>query len=340
MVKKIGIGVYDFKKIIENDYYYVDKTMLIHELISYSAEVSIIPRPRRFGKTLNMTMLKYFFEKPLDGVSNAHLFEGLAIAKYPEIMARQGKHPVIFITFKGVKSTHWDECYREIKIIVSHVFKHHECFISHDKLKDSEKKLFSDFIEKRANYDDYKNALFFLSELLFKIHGIKPIILIDEYDAPMQAGFEFDYYDEIKNFMYHFLDNNNLEFAVITGILRIVKDSLFSGMNNSASYSLLDDAYADKFGFLQHEVDVMLDYFQTPIDHATVRQWYNGYRVGLPKYDTQGNEHFTMIYNPWSIIECVNKKSLGAHWINTGGHMLIQETMRKASAEDKENLLQ
>ncbi|KKQ48480.1 MAG: hypothetical protein US69_C0021G0006 [candidate division TM6 bacterium GW2011_GWF2_38_10] len=343
-MKKIGIGVYDFKKIIENNYYYIDKSMLIHELISHSVEVSIIPRPRRFGKTLNMTMLKYFFEKPLDGSSNAHLFDRLAITQYPEIMARQGKSPVIFITFKGIKSPTWDECYKEIKTALAVEFKRHAYILQNPIISDFDKKIIIDIIDKKADMHDYKYALAFLSTLLWSVYQTKPIILIDEYDAPMQAGFEFEYYDEIKNFMYSFFcaglkDNNNLDFSVITGILRISKDSLFSGMNNTANYSLLNGAYADKFGFLQPEVDTMLEYFQVPIPREEIKRWYNGYRVGRPKVDAQGNEYFTTIYNPWAIIECVSTKALGNFWVNTGGHFLIQKTMRYASATDKQDLI-
>ncbi|KKQ48258.1 MAG: hypothetical protein US69_C0029G0003 [candidate division TM6 bacterium GW2011_GWF2_38_10] len=340
MKKKMSIGIHDFKELIERNYYYVDKSMFIYELVAQeSAKVTIIPRPRRFGKTLNMTMLKYFFEKPLDCSSNAHLFKGLAISQYPEIMARQGTHPIIFITFKGIKSSTWDECYKELKTAVSVEFKRHAYILQHEIVSDSDKKIIVDIIEKKADIHDYKYALAFLSTLLCKIHGTKPIILIDEYDAPMHAGFEFTYYEEIKNFMYSFFcaglkDNNNLEFSVITGILRISKESLFSGINNTATFSLMNDIYADKFGFTHDEVATIHDYYTLPFDIAEIKRWYNGYRVGSEKVDGT----FTTIYNPWSIIECVSNKKIGPFWINTGGHFLIQETMKYASAEDKDAL--
>jgi len=346
MIKKvISKGIHDFKKLRENNCYYVDKSMFIHEIFKNKTnEVTIIPRPRRFGKTLNMTMLQYFFEKPIDGASHAHLFDGLAITQYPEIMEKQGTYPVIFITFKGIKDSTWQGCYEKIVDVIASEYKRLDCILNKTFIEKDEQFFFNAIKSQKATQVQYENALKFLSMHMHRVCGTKPIILIDEYDAPMQSGFEFKYYEKIKNFMYSFFcaglkDNNNLEFAVITGILRIAKDSLFSGMNNSASYSMLDDTFADKFGFTDQEVTAMLDYFQTPIEQEKVREWYNGYRVGLPKYDEQGREHFTMIYNPWSIIECVNKKALGAHWINTGGHMLIQETMRRASAEDKEHLL-
>ena len=344
--KKVTLSLSDFKELITHNYYYVDKTMFIYELMQKSSrDVTIIPRPRRFGKTLNMSMLQYFFEKHPKQSDHRYLFEGLAITHYPEIMKKQGQYPVIFITFKGVKYDEWDDCYDKIQSLIAQEYVRHEYVLQDDALSEYDKIYIKKIMDKKGSFSDVADSLFMLSKILYTIHNQKVIILIDEYDAPMQSGFEFKYYEEIKNFMYSFFcaglkDNNYLEFSLITGILRIAKDSLFSGMNNSASYSMLDDTFADKFGFTDQEVTAILDYFQTPIEREKVREWYNGYRIGLPKYDEQGREHFTMIYNPWSIIECINRKTLGAHWINTGGHMLIQETMRRASAEDKEHLLQ
>jgi len=345
MIKKvISKGIHDFKKLRENNCYYVDKSMLIYELITQCAEVTIIPRPRRFGKTLNMTMLQYFFEKPLDGVSNAHLFEGLAITQYPEIMVWQGTRPVIFITFKGIKDSTWQGCYEKIIDIIASEYKRFDCVLNKTFTEKDEQAIFTAIKTQAATKVQYENALKFLSMHVHRVSGTKPIILIDEYDAPMQSGFESEYYEEIKNFMYSFFcaglkDNNNLEFAVITGILRVAKESIFSGMNNSVCHSLLNDTYADKFGFLQSEVDTMLEYYQVPIPRDEIKHWYNGYRVGRPKVDAQGNEYFTTIYNPWAIIECVKTKSLGNFWVNTGGSFLIQETMRQASATDKQDLI-
>jgi len=345
ITKEIGLGIHDFKELIERNYYYVDKSMFIYELISKKTDkVTIIPRPRRFGKTLNMSMLQYFFEKHPNQSDNRHLFDGLAITNYPEIMEKQGKYPVIFITFKGIKSSTWEGCYEAITLLITAECKRHGIVLKNSFTDEHSQSIFQALITQKASQTHYEQALKFLSEHLYNVYNQKVIILIDEYDAPMQAGFEFNYYEEIKNFMYNFFcaglkDNNYLEFSVITGILRIAKDSLFSGMNNSASYSMLDDTFADKFGFTEQEVTAILDYFKTPIEREKVREWYNGYRVGLPKYDEQRREYFTMIYNPWSIIECINQKTLGSHWVNTGRHMLIQETIRRASAEDKENLL-
>ena len=345
MMKNIELSLSDFKELIEGNYYYVDKSLFIHELLKNNPRsVTIIPRPRRFGKTLNMTMLKYFFEKPLDGVSNTHLFNGLAITKYPEIMARQGTHPVIFISFRGIKNATWTECYEKIIEIISAEFQRFNGILNNSFVEEYEQTIFTAIKTQAATKVQYENALKFLSMHLHRVCGVKPIILIDEYDAPMQTGFEFEYYNEIKNFMYGFFcaglkDNNNLDFAVITGILRISKDSLFSGMNNTANYSLLNDTYADKFGFLQPEVDAMLEYFKVPIPREKIKQWYNGYRVGQPKIDVQGNEYFTTIYNPWAIIECVSTKALGNFWINTGEHFLIQKAMQHAGATDKQHLI-
>ena len=344
-MKKVEFSLSDFKELIESNCYYVDKSMFIHELLNNNPRsVTIIPRPRRFGKTLNMTMLKYFFEKPLDGVSNVHLFDGLAITQYPEIMARQGKSPVIFITFKGIKDSTWQGCYEKIIDIIASEYKRFNGILNKTFTEQDEQDIFNAIKSQKATQVQYENALKFLSMHVHRICGTRPIILIDEYDAPMQSGFESEYYEEIKNFMYSFFcaglkDNNNLEFAVITGILRVAKESIFSGMNNSVSYSLLNDTYADKFGFLQSEVDTMLEYFNVPIPRDEIKHWYNGYRVGRPKHDAQGNEYFTTIYNPWAIIECVKTKGLGNFWVNTGGNFLIKETMRHANATDKQDLI-
>ena len=338
--KIISQGIHDFKELIERNFYYVDKSMFIHELVAQGPnKVTIIPRPRRFGKTLNMTMLKYFFEKPLDGSCNAHLFEGLAITQYTEIMARQGTHPIIFITFKGIKSSTWEKCYKELVDVIVEECERHKNLLDSNVIDQSWKDHLKALIDKKTDEVDYAKSLYFLSKALHAMYQTKPIILIDEYDAPMHAGFEFDYYEKIKNFMYSFFcaglkDNNNLEFSVITGILRISKESLFSGINNTATFSLLNDVYADKFGFTHDEVAAIHDYYKLPFDLTEIKKWYNGYRVGSEKEDGT----FITMYNPWSIIECVSNKKIGPFWINTGGHFLIQETMKCASAEDKDAL--
>jgi len=343
--KIMSTGIHDFKELIEKKYYYVDKTMLIHELLKFSGDkVTIIPRPRRFGKTLNMMMLKYFFEKHPHQPNHGYLFDGLAISKHPDVMALQGNFPVIFITFKGIKDSTWSGCYEKIVDVIVDEYKNHKYVLEHDALDAFEKDFFKVMIAHKASQNDYEKALKTLSELLVKVHGVKPIMLIDEYDAPMQSGFEFEYYEKIKDFMYSFFcaglkDNKNLEFSVITGILRVAKESIFSGMNNVATHSMLSDRFADKFGFLEHEVEDIVSYFDLPIKLETIREWYNGYRVGRPKQSDIELQAFVRVYNPWSIIECVTQKSLGTHWINTGGHFLIQETMRHASAHDKEDLM-
>ena len=343
-IKKLSVGIHDFKKLRENNCYYVDKSMFIHEIFKNKTnEVAVIPRPRRFGKTLNMTMLKYFFEKPLDGVSNTHLFENLAITKHSEIMAQQGTYPVIFITFKGIKSSTWQKCYKELVDVIVEECERHKNLLNSNVIDQSWKDHLKVLISKKADEVDYAKSLHFLSKVLYAVHQVKSIILIDEYDAPMQSGFEFDYYEEIKNFMYSFFcaglkDNNYLEFAVITGILRVAKESIFSGMNNVSTYSMLADRYADAFGFLEPEVKAMCSYFDLPISLDTIREWYNGYRVGSIK-NQDDHESFVRIYNPWSIIECINLKKIGVHWINTGGHFLIKETMKHAKADDKEDLM-
>ena len=344
MNKKIGLGIHDFKDLIENDYYYVDKTMLIHELLTIGAAVTLIPRPRRFGKTLNMTMLKYFFEKQFDGSSNAHLFNGLAISQYSEVMLKQGLSPVIFITFRKIKSTTWQECYEKLAMIIAEEFQRHEYVLSSNLLSEREKKIFISIRDKTMSASELTDALSNLSVCLYRFYGVRPIILIDEYDAPIHSGFSYGYYTEIINFMRELLcaglkDNNTLAFAVLTGILRISRESIFSGMNNAAVYTLLSDAYADKFGFVESEVEQLLHDYNGHVNFNQVKQWYNGYRIGMPKVNEDGKQLFLTVYNPWSLINFIaNKMTFGAYWINTSDNELIRSTMRKAKPEDKEKL--
>ena len=322
MVKKvISQGIHDFKELIEGNYYYVDKSMFIHELSSHRNVVTVIPRPRRFGKTINMTMLKYFFEKPLDGVSNAHLFEGLAIANYPEIMAKQGTYPVIFITFKDIKGSTWDECYEKMINVITQECERHKYLLDSDAIDQSYKDQLRNLINKEGSSVDYNHALDFLSKLLHKAYKKRPIVLIDAYDTPIIQGFIYDYFKKVKFFIDCFFcaglkDNNNLEFAIITGLLRIEKDSIFSGMNNSSDISILCNFYADKFGFVQDEVDALLEYFNVTIPRDEIKRWYNGYRIGCPQHDEQGNEYFTTVYHPGSIIECISRNALGSYLVN------------------------
>lgn len=337
MKKKLPLGISDFKEIITGNYAYVDKTLLIKELVEGGIKVTLIPRPRRFGKTINLSMLKYFFEKPIDSSkqSQSHLFDGLAIASHPEIMEHQGKYPVIFMTFKDVKQASWHECLADIKRIIGKEFERHSYLLASPMLSPNQKLEYQEIIALRAPKTSYRNALKDLSEYLAAFHGAKTIILLDEYDLVIQEAYLRDshaLYDHAITFMRTFLggglkDNTALQQGIITGILRIAKESIFSGLNNLKVCSLVSDAYADKFGLLEHEVADLLKEFGLAGQADNIRRWYNGYR--------SGKHH---IYNPWSIITCIeNKGKFGAYWVNTSQDGLIKKLIQLSGSTVKED---
>ncbi len=315
--KKLPIGIDDFKEIIENDYYFVDKSMLINELLDKKSKVTLLPRPRRFGKTLNMSMLSYFFNIE-NKEENKELFKELVITKTDK-MKYQGEYPVIYISLKDIKVNNWKECIEEIKKVLKKVFKTKKYI--REKLAESEKIDF-DEIEFLNEKGDYVGALSNLSEYLYKFHGKKVIILIDEYDTPLVTAQSQGYYEEAIFFFRNFLSaglkgNPYLEFAVLTGILRINNGSIFSGLNNLSVSTILDDEY-DHFGLKEKEVENMLEYYELNYKLEEVKKWYNGYRFG------EG-----LVYNPWSLINFVSKKKLGAYWINTSDNVLIKQLLDK-----------
>ncbi len=334
-MKKIPIGITDFKKLISQDCYFVDKSLLIKELLDNRSEVTLLPRPRRFGKTLNMSMLHCFFEK--NDASQASLFDGLAITKHPEIMKHQGQYPVIFLSLKDAKKDTWEQCYAKLTGIIQQEFKRHAYLKNSAALTEAEKKYFVAILHQTAPQHDYERALHQLISYLHQHHGAKPIVLIDEYDAPIHAGFTHNYYQQVVGFIRSFLgsalkDNNNLNFSVLTGILRIAKESIFSGLNHLDVSTLLSVNYADKFGLLRHEVKEILNHFDIPHAIDDIKHWYNGYTFGNQKE----------IYNPWSIINLIHQKgALQPYWINTSDNILIRDliTRNNLSFNDEMNLL-
>jgi len=333
--RKLPLGTSDFKEVV-TDRYFVDKSLLIQEIIDSSDKISLIPRPRRFGKTLNLSMLKYFFQRTdfLDLPDNSHLFENLKIwhagEKYRE---KCGKYPVIFMTFKDVKNRRWDECYDKVKMLISDEFKRHNYLLNSDKLDEDKKEYIQNIIKRTATQAEYESALKNLSQLLSIHYGRNAIILIDEYDMPIQAGHLNNYYEDIIEFMRNFLsggmkDNEFLERAVMTGILRIAKESIFSGLNNIEVASLLSHKYQDKFGFTEQQVMEILDYYEKEYDIEKIREWYNGYIFGT-----------TYIYNPWSILELIdNQMAFKTWWANTSSNDLIRDLITTADSGTKTEL--
>jgi hypothetical protein len=332
MKKKMPIGISNFKDIIENDYYYVDKTLLIKELLEDGSKVILLARPRRFGKTINMSMLKYFFEKTEK--SNLYIFDKLNISKEDMYINNQGKYPVIFITLKDIKNSTWDMTYSKIKGCIIEEYDRFDFLANSEALTKIERERFIKILTGKASESEYENSLKYLTEYLDKHYGIAPILLLDEYDVPIQSGYINKFYDEIIEFMRNWLsgavkDNNHISLAVMTGILRVGKESIFSGMNNLKVRTLLDSQYSDYFGFTEDEVIKMLEDFGRADELEKIKDWYNGYNFGN-----------TEIYNPWSIINYFDSrdKEPQAYWLHTSSNDIIREIIKNSDTEIKIDL--
>ena len=318
--KAVPVGIEDFERIINEDYYYVDKTLLIEELLINRAPVTLFTRPRRFGKTLNMSMIKYFFDVK-NKEENKKLFENLKISN-SEYMSEQGKYPVIFISLKDLKEDTWEECIESIKDIMHKIFN--EYSFLREKLNVVEKRQFDKIWEITGNERNFKTSLLDLSNYLNKYYGEKAIILIDEYDAPIINAFDKGYYNEAINFFQTFYSsalktNNSLKYGILTGITRIIKEGIFSGLNNLYVNTILSRDYSEYFGLLESEVVEILDYFNMKYKIEEVREWYNGYIFGE-------NE----VYNPWSIVNYVREKEIKAYWANVSGNTLLENMLNHA----------
>ncbi|SHH37850.1 AAA family ATPase [Tepidibacter thalassicus] len=331
-MRKIPIGISDFKELISENYYYVDKSLFIKEILDDGSKVILIPRPRRFGKTLNMSMLKYFFEKSDE--DNRYLFEKLKINNYKEIMDMQGKYPVIYITFKDIKYSNWEDCLSGLKKIIRNEFVKHKYLLEEDILDKYEKIEFKSILESEAEYVDFLESLKVLSKYLAKYYKQKTVVLIDEYDVPIQSGYLNNYYGKVIEFMRIFLsavlkDNEYLQKGVLTGILRVAKESIFSGLNNLKVCTILKNHYSDKFGFLENEVKEILKYYNIESEMDEVRKWYNGYIFGK-----------NVIYNPWSILNYVDnyEKGYRPYWVNTSSNDLVKIILTKSGEFIKKDL--
>ncbi|MGL4988841.1 MAG: AAA family ATPase, partial [Cetobacterium sp.] len=316
----------NFKKIIEDDYYFVDKTMLIDELLNKKSEVTLLPRPRRFGKTLNMSMLNYFFNIE-DKESNRKLFNGLDITNTDK-MQYAGEYPVLYISLKDIKVSNWIECFNALKNLISNLFQS-KIYIR-ESLNEFQIKNFNDILMKNENAD-YSNSLKDLCGYLESYYKKKVIILIDEYDTPLVTAHSQGYYDEAIFFFRNFLSaalkgNPYLEFSVLTGILRIAKESIFSGLNNLTVSTILDSDF-NYFGLTVEEVETTLKYYELDYELEEVKKWYNGYTFGEK-----------LVYNPWSLINFINKNALGAYWINTSDNALIKQLLEKNDSKVVDDL--
>ncbi len=329
--KPLPIGISDFK-LATSDYYYVDKTLLIRDFLDRKPLVSLFTRPRRFGKSLNMDMLRVFFEKTDDDTSK-YFRDKLIWQCGEEYTAYQGQYPVIFLSFKDVKYTSWEETFAKICKLISLEFQRHIELETSSKLNAYEKEQFTQIAKGNANPVDFESALGTLSLFLSKHHSCKTIIIIDEYDTPIQQGHTSSFYADIINFMRNFFsgglkDNEHLAYGFLTGILRVAKESIFSGLNNLKIDSLLDDAYSQYFGFTKEEIIDILDYYNASDKYQEVCDWYDGYLFGK-----------TEIFNPWSVINYIaDKCEPKAFWQSTSSNDTLGEVIASATPEITENL--
>ena len=322
--KPLPIGISDYVR-AQSDYYYVDKTMLIKEFLDQKSLVSLFTRPRRFGKTLNMDMLRVYFEKTDKDTSK--YFKDKDIWKCGEgYRAHQGKYPMIFLTFKDVKFDSWQATVEKIKSLLQEEYGRHQELLSSDRISDYEKEYFNKVLSATENEVELSSSLEKLSKMLATHYDKAPIIIIDEYDTPIQEGYSKDFYDEIIGFTRNFFsgafkDNKNLSYGILTGCI-------FSGLNNLTVNSVMDEAYDCYFGFTDEEVSKMLDYYGVAEKESELKEWYDGYLFG--------NEE---IYNPWSVINYISKGCVPqAYWVNTGKNEILEDVLKVADEDITEKL--
>lgn len=327
MKKLLPDGISDFKTLIENNYYYVDKTPFIREVGKNIGKSLLFTRPRRFGKTLNMSMLKYFFDVR-EAEKNRKLFKDLEIEN-SSYFKEQGKYPVIFISMKDIKEMSFDKAITEVKNLLKKIYNQFE-FIR-EKLNEGELIEF-DNIWLGKNDENLKSSLLNLATFLKKYYNQKVIVLIDEYDTPLISAYRYGYYNEAKNFFSNLYgsvlkDNTSLQVGVITGIIRVVKAGIFSDLNNLSEHSILDREYDEYFGFLEEDVEKALKYYEMDCKLDEVHSWYNGYTFGDVK-----------VYNPWSILKFLSKREFASYWINTSENFLIKNILKEANKKTFEKL--
>ena len=323
MKKGIGVGIEDFKKIIEEDCYYFDKTNYIEELLKDKTEIKLFTRPRRFGKTLNMTTLKYFFDVR-NAEENRKLFKNLYIEK-TENFREQGQYPVVFLSLKDLKARTWEEMERGIKNLLQEVFSEHKYLIK--ELDEFDLSILKKIINKEVELEGLKSSLKFLTKILYEKYNKKVVVLIDEYDAPLVSAYHNKYYEKAKDFFKTFYssvlkDNPYLQMGVMTGIIRVIKAGIFSDLNNLSTYTILSDFYPNCYGLTEEEVKKSLIDYNLEYEMGDVKDWYDGYRFGKSE-----------VYNPWSILNFLHAKELRAYWVDTSGNDLINDVLKKITKD-------
>ena len=325
-MKGIGIGISDFKALRIRDNYFIDKSMYIKDIIDNQSGVILITRPRRFGKTLNMSMLRYYFD--IKGKDNKELFKDLKIMDEDEYYtSKLGYYPVIYLTLKDVNDRNFDNMLLALKTAMINMYKEHMYLLNSDKIYEFEKNKINDILNAREDEIALKNAVKDLSEYLNRYYERPVILLVDEYDVPLQSAYIEGYYEEAIKFLKGFYnitfkDNQYLEKTVLTGVSRIAKESLFSGMNNFKVFTIMDNEFADDFGITTEEMEKVISDFNIEEDEEEIKKWYDGYKIG----NVEG------IYNPWSILNYLTDKQLKPYWVNTSSNDLIKMTFRKSNS--------
>lgn len=325
--KQLPIGISDYKRLIEEDYYYVDKTDFIRQVIEEGSVITLLPRPRRFGKTLNLSTLRYFFERT-EGNVYRPLFEGKSIEQWKDYDKYQGKYPVIFITLKDCKGDTFEQVMAQVAFELQKEFIRHKYLLNNTQLEKAYRPAYEALYEGRATVAQMQNALDLLSDLLTTHWGLPPLVLLDEYDSPIHVSFDKGFYDEMIGFMRNFMssvfkDNTDIFRGVITGILRISKESIFSGLNNISVFSLLDRPLCTGFGFSQADTDRMLDDYAFSAHKDEVKEWYNGYLFGGE-----------VVYNPWSVLNYIKYGGvLSPYWVNTGSDVLLRHLLAEGPTQ-------
>ena len=327
-MKRLAIGVSDFKKIIEGDFYYFDKTKFIEEIIKDGSEVKLFARPRRFGKTLNMSMLKYFFDIE-NKEENKEIFKNLYIEK-TEAFKEQGQYPVIFLSLKDLKALTWEQMEKAIKSTISRLFSEYKYLLN--DLDKFDTLTFENILLKNTELEDLKEALKFLTRILYEKYNKKVVVLIDEYDSPLVSAYINGYYEKAKDFFKTFYstvlkDNSYLQMGVLTGIIRVIKAGIFSDLNNLRTYTILSDVYTDSYGLTEEEVEKSLKDYGIEQEISNVKDWYDGYKFG----DSE-------VYNPWSILNFLDFKELRAYWVDTSGNDLIKDVLKNITKNTIEAL--
>jgi hypothetical protein len=332
---KLPIGYENFQEVVEKKLDFVDKTLFIKAVLDDEVtKVAVITRPRRFGKTFNLSMLHNFLAPEIYGRETHSLFDNLKIARCgDDYMRHQGKYPVVSISFKDIKQANFEIAFSKLYELIMDTYNQHSYLETSHKLNSNQKDYYRVLMSRKANQAQLENSLQKLTEFLYIHHGLKPWVLIDEYDTPIQSAYINGYYQEMIDFIRGIFStalktNPYLERGVITGILRIAKESLFSGLNNLKVYSLLNSRYSEYFGFTEVEVDALLQKSGLSGKSEDIKQWYNGYRLGD-----------TVIYNPWSIVNYIDEKGLlKPFWINTSDNQLIKDLLKKSDIEFKQDI--